>query len=83
MTSHERHWIAAMRRAESIGYPKNEREWSRLQRAMVAIMYHAARATGVPISKAKAGAELIHGGKGGRILLEIMFEAIDGLGQPL
>lgn len=75
MTAHAKKWRATLQKAiPASGFrPETAAEWKRLQLAQVKAAYLMFRANGIPRSEAKRVARLIHGGKAGRILLEIAF----------
>jgi hypothetical protein len=75
MTAHAKKWRAALQKASpASGFrPETEAEWKRLQLAQIEAAFHLCRANGIPRSEAKRVARMIHGGKAGRILLEIAF----------
>lgn len=73
-------YIATMRKARpASGHrPQTEAEWKRLQIGMIQASYYLYRANGASKREARAIANLIHGGTGGRMLLELAF---DGEGE--
>lgn len=76
MNTFEKKYVAAVRKARpASGYrPQTEAEWKRLQIGMIQATYYLYRANGASNREARAIAKLIHGGTGGRILLELAFD---------
>jgi hypothetical protein len=80
MNCHAKKYVEILSKAiPASGYrPQTEREWQRLQRAMLAAAPHFYRGTGVSKAEAERMARLIYGGAAGRMLLEAVFVEPDG-----
>jgi hypothetical protein len=53
--------------------PETEAEWEKLQQAQIKLGFASYKASGASDSEARALSEFIHGGRAGRLLLEIFF----------